>query len=86
MDGRRFNLPEPIFAKGLDMSQDNDNPKDDASNEGKVAAVSTAALAGLTTGTLAFGTAVGIALALIWGIQAAMCAMCSKNADSDGAG
>ena len=59
------------------------NQTGDSRNEGKLSVVSEAALALLASGTLAFGPAVGVALAVIWGIHAGVYAMFWKD-DSEG--
>jgi Zn-dependent protease len=67
------------------MSEQIEQPKTDASNEPKSVAgpAAMAAASGLVLGTLAAGPVLGIALALIWGIQAAACAASGHKVDSN---
>ena len=64
------------------MPQENDKREREASSKEKAACAGAAALARLTACILAGGPTLGIAFALIWGIQAAAGAASSKNDDS----
>jgi hypothetical protein len=67
-----------FYERSSIMCEKNDNPKSDASNEKKsepapVAVGLVAGTVGFVVGTLVAGPALGIAFALIWGAQAAIC-------------
>jgi hypothetical protein len=67
------------------MSEQIEKPKDDASDEkvSPAAAACVAGIAGLAVGTLAGGPLLGIALAAIWGIQAAVCEASGHEVNSN---
>ena len=75
----------PIFTKGIYMCEKNEDPKGDASDESTTPAeaAGVGALLGLAVGTLVVCPAVGIAFAVIWGIQAALCAATGHEVDSN---
>jgi len=68
------------------MPQENDKREGEASSKEKAVCAGTAVLAQLTAWILAGGPTLGIACALIWGIQAATCAASSKDDDSGSVG
>jgi hypothetical protein len=77
---------KPLVCQWILMPQENDKRKGEASSKEKAVCACTAVLARLTAWILEGGPTLGIAFALIWGIQAAACAASSKGDHSGSAG
>jgi hypothetical protein len=77
---------KPLVCQRILMPQESDKRKGEASSKEKAVCAGATVLARLTAWILAGGPTLGIAFALIWGIQAAACAASSKGDHSGIAG